>query len=263
MRLIFPLLLAVCLAVGLHASETEETSDVLPQADILESHMGLENVAEEESPEPETEEVEEATPPDSPGARRNHRGRGSHARRGGHGGRRHHHHGRPNGNWTADQKMEFICRAIQSPEAGRKARDIMGRLERLSANVRANVTSLLAARKAEMVACCAQTGDARTTCVETLREQRLDRICNGEEPLCLWSSIKRGRSSSSGSSSGPQISQPIASPISACCDQTGAERASCFATARGAARRQKQSENRARIQATMQKSRHALRGINK
>jgi hypothetical protein len=268
--MLLSLLLAACLAAGLHASQTDESADVLPQADIVESYTGLENVADEESPEPDTEEGEGATTPDSTstGGRRGHRGRGGHGRR----GHRHHHHDRPNGNWTADQKMDFICRAIESPEAGRKARDITARLERLSDDVRANLTSLLAARKAEMVACCALAGDARTSCVETLREQRLDRICRGEEPPCIWSLIKRGSSSSSSSSgrsgrsrsnSGPQISQPIASPISACCDQTGADRANCFSTARRTAWRQRQSERHAQLQATIQKYRNSLRGIHK
>jgi hypothetical protein len=261
-RVIFPVLLAVCLAAGLHASQVEESADVLPQAGMVESYLGLDNVAQEEAPEPETEEAEGATTPDSTGGRRGgQRGRGSHGRRG-----HRHHHGRPSGNWTADQKMDFICRAIESPEARGKARDITSRLERLSADVRANLTSALAARKAEMVACCALAGDARTSCMETLREQRLDRICSGEEPLCIWSAIKQRSStssSSSSSSSGLQISQPIASPISACCDQTGAERASCFSTARRTAWRRRHSERAAQLQATMQKYRNALRGIHK
>ena len=54
--------------------------------------------------------------------------------------------------------MNHICGAIQSAEISRKERWMTSRLARLAPETRDRLTSLLAARKAEMVQCCQQVG---------------------------------------------------------------------------------------------------------
>jgi hypothetical protein len=115
--------------------------------------------------------------------------------------------------------MDHICGAIQSAEISRKERWMTSRLARLAPETRDRLTSLLAARKAEMVQCCQQTGSARVECGETMNRQRYDRVCNQEEPLCIWAAIKGTDTSSSAT-------------VTTCCASTGQPRYDCFAAAR-------------------------------
>jgi len=217
MTVIVQLLLAACLAVGLYAQENQEAEVI--SSDILESYFGVEEIAAVRvvsAPEAEGEAVD--TTPDTP---RGGRGRGGHGgRRGGHHGRGGYrgHRGQSRGNWTSEQKMEHICRAIQSAEVGRKERWMATQLARLEPATRERLTSLLAARKAEMLQCCSLTGSARAECGETMSTQRYDRVCAGTEPLCVWAAIKGSSTSSSDTST--------------CCASTGQPRYDCFAAAR-------------------------------
>jgi hypothetical protein len=224
MAVIVQFLLVSCLAVGLYAQEGQEAEVI--SSEILESYFGVEEIAAVRIVSaPEGVEVEGGdTTPETP----RERGRGGHGgRRGGHHGRGYRgHRGRSSGNWTSEQKMEHICRATQSAEVGRKERWMAAKLARLEPAARERLTALLAARKTEMQQCCSLTGSARAQCGETMSQQRYDRVCAGEESLCVWAAIRGSTAPSSDTSTAPS------SDTSTCCASTGQPRYDCFAAAR-------------------------------
>jgi len=239
MKMIIQLLLASCLAVGCLAQQPaqdetipDQTIDDIAEAavdPVLESYFDA-IPAPEVIPSERTEgtemiplvpsqSVEDTAAADSPQDTRQGRGRGGYGRRGHHGRGHRGHRGHSSGNWTSEQKMDHICGALQGPGVSRKERWMAAKLARLAPATRERFTALLAARKTEMLQCCNQTGSERILCVDTMNRQRYDRVCAGEEPMCIWSVIK-----------GTEIRS--SDTVTSCCASTGEPRYDCFDAAR-------------------------------
>jgi hypothetical protein len=102
------------------------------------------------------------------------------------------------------------------------------KLQRLTPDVRRTVTTVMASRKAEMAVCCQKPATERVQCAEEMSRKRYDRVCNNEEPLCVWALMKGSESSSSSSDT-----------TNKCCTKEGAERYACFTEARNALQSQR------------------------
>jgi len=64
------------------------------------------------------------------------------------------------------------------------------KLRRVEPEMREKFQASLTARTTAMSACCQQNGTQGLQCAETVRNQRFTRVCNGEEPLNIWSMLK-------------------------------------------------------------------------
>jgi hypothetical protein len=91
--------------------------------------------------------------------------------------------------------------------------------------MREQINNVLAPRKAAMEACCQLTGEERMSCVENIKRERYERVCNNEEPLCIWAALKMQRSGER-SNSATEIKDR-------CCALQDQERYTCFTEARG------------------------------
>jgi hypothetical protein len=213
-------------AVCIRGDETIEVSS----SDELEiSFYGLDDSeggetaveAEEQEAEP-TPEFTTAIPTGGPWTGRpGRRGHGHH--------RRHHgrHHGGQTwggrGNSSPEAKLNYICNSLQSESSSdRMARKFQRKFSRLSEEQRASIQQIMSGRKAAISACCQMTGDERQQCAEEVRNARYERVCNGEEALCIWTELK-------GDS---RQSAAMSAIVQRCCASAGQERQTCFTEAR-------------------------------
>jgi len=233
MNIIFQLLLATCVVAALYT--TASSGDIVNDAlDV--SFYGLEEPERGtvEETEENAEEEDEMTTVAGPrwGKHRGFGQRGHQGRR--HGGQRG--GGRVRGNWTTEQKVNHICRAMSSQASSGRNRHHESKLKRLSPEAREQVNNLMAPRKAVMEACCQLTGSERLTCVDNIRNERYERVCNNEEPLCIWA-VVFGQQSSDRQKASTEIKDR-------CCALQDQERYSCFSEARGNYQNRHQSRRR-------------------
>jgi len=208
MNVIFQLLLATCLVAGLYA--TGEASSDDNGSDVLDKgYYGME----------ELPGVDDATIEDEATTTVPRRGQGYKHRHHGSGRNNQRRNRNNRGNWTSEQKIEHICNAIQSP-SNLQSRHFEGKMSRLSPEIRATLTTHLAARKEEMTACCQLDVSEKLGCVDNMRKMRYQRICQNEEPMCIWSSIK--------GQSAERTAQATATK-DRCCALQDEERNTCFA----------------------------------
>jgi len=151
--------------------------------------------------------------------------RGQHGRHhgrhhGGHSGRQ---HWGGRGNSSPETKLNYICNSLQSESNGdRLARMFEHKFARLSAEQRATLQQAMAARKAAMSTCCQMIGEERQQCADNMRNERYERVCNGEEALCIWTELKGDASKTAA----------MSATVARCCASTGEERNTCFTEAR-------------------------------
>jgi len=217
--------------IFIHADDTAEVSS--DELDI--SFYGIEHTVEhpedddapleseetvETEVEPETE-LTTALPTRGPWTRgqgrRGHRHHGRH--HGGHSRRPHHSGGR--GSMTPEAKLNYICNSLESG-SDRMARMFQYKMARLTPEQRATAQQMMTARKEAMSECCQMAAEERQQCAENLRNQRYERVCNGEEALCMWAELK-GDSSQTAA---------MSATVERCCASTGQERYTCFTEAR-------------------------------
>lgn len=150
-------------------------------------------------------------------------GRAGRPRHHGHHGIRHRHrrtHHRGVGNWTAEQKLNYVCSKLSSNSNSEWLAKIHRKISRLNDEQKARVEQLMADRKTAISECCQKSSnEEKQQCAESLREARYERVCNGQEPLCIWAEIM-------GASSHTQTI------VDRCCVSTGVERSTCFTDAR-------------------------------
>jgi len=102
------------------------------------------------------------------------------------------------------------------------ARKFERKFSRLSEEQRASIQQIMSGRKAAISTCCQMTGDERQQCAEEVRNARYERVCNGEEALCIWAEMK-------GDS---RQSAAMSATVERCCASAGQERQTCFTEAR-------------------------------
>jgi len=226
MKLLTPIIL-FCIAVL--CVNAYEPVDVNSQ-DVLDvDFYGLDAAESIDAPseESETDEVEndEAAMIDATTLRPFRRS-GSEHRHGRHGHRhnerRHGRHQRRThwgGNWTSEEKLNHLCNKLSNANE-----DWMSKFQhmfaRMSDEQKTRMREMMIARQSSMSLCCQLTSNnERQQCVDTLRQQRYDRVCNGQEPLCIFAEIM-GTSSQS------------TATVDRCCALTGQERSTCFTEAR-------------------------------
>jgi hypothetical protein len=231
MNIVFQLLLFVCLVAGLHTTVIETSPSDSVSDDLDEGYFGLDD--SERGPLDDTEnDVDVDDEPTTPASRRPNgpRHRQKHPN-----GRQRGWHRQARGNWTAEQKIGHICTAIQSTTPNARSRHLAAKMNRLSPEVREQITSTLAARKQEMTACCQLDAAERLGCVENIRTQRYERVCNNEEPLCIWSTIKKQSN---------ERSTKLSTIKDRCCALQDQERTTCFTEVRKNYRHPRRSRNR-------------------
>jgi len=91
---------------------------------------------------------------------------------------------------TPEEKFQFICRAITMKTNFLQSKKMSMKLRRVEPEMREKFQASLTARTTAMSACCQQNGTQGLQCAETVRNQRFTRVCNGEEPLNIWSMLK-------------------------------------------------------------------------
>lgn len=230
MNIVLQLLLAICLIAGLHAtgdSLPDNVSDDIDDGFFGMDEPGMDRVTVDDAEDDVDDDDDVTTPAPRRGSGHRHRYRGHHGRQHGrHGGGR---------SGTAEQKIEHICSVIQSASSSRRMRNFAAKLGRLSPEVREQINASLTARKEEMTRCCQLTGEERMQCVADMRKERYERVCNDEEPLCIWSIMK--------TQSSERVSK--ASAIKErCCALQEQERVTCFTGARETYRQNRRSRNR-------------------
>jgi len=229
MNIVFQLLLATCLVAGLYATG-DNVNDAL-DASFYGLEESVRGTVEDTEQNNEIDE-ETTTVPSSPSSRWN-KNRGTGHRE--HHGRRHgsqHGGGWNHGNWTDEQKINHICRVMSSPSSSSRSRHA-SKMNRLSPETREQINNVLAPRKAAMEACCKLTGSERVSCVDDIKRARYERVCNNEEPLCIWAAMKRQQSSERQTAS-TEIKDR-------CCALQDQERFTCFGEARGNYQHRQQS----------------------
>lgn len=226
MNIVLQVLLAICLVAGLRAR-----GDSPPESDDLDveffgiddSDRGIVDDIEDDA----NADDDITTPASRPGHGRRHRDR---QHKGRHNGRR----GPNRWNWTAEQKIGYICNATQSTVSNARIK-FTTKLNRLNSEVREQITSALAVRKEQMAACCQLAGAQRMQCAHNIRKQRYNRVCNNEEPLCIWSIMKK--------QSNERLAKSTATK-ERCCALQDQERYTCFDAARESYRHNWRSRNR-------------------
>jgi len=219
MKLIFQLLfVAVFVAVvtvEADKSNTEnESVDVLDQA-----FYGIESTENDETDSGEEDDTEEDTTTLPPGRSRG--GRPSYRHR----GRGRHNHRAAKGGWrktmTPEEKFESICRAIKTKSNSFwQSKKMSMKMRRVEPEVREKFQTVMTARNTAMSECCLLNGTEAIQCADNIRGQHYTRVCNGEEPLCIWSLLK-GRKNTNNQSE----------TVTKCCEFQGEERNSCFQSA--------------------------------
>jgi len=218
MNLILQLVLVATLFAGLNCGGDLAQDPTANDSEVLEgSFYGIEITQDE--PEAESEVTTRSSRRGGEGHRR-HRHRGHHG-----------HHGFRQ-NMTAAEKLEKICQTIQSTTPRSHARHMAEKLNRLDPEMKQQITTILTNRKAEMQQCCQLATTEREECAANLQQERYERVCNGEEPMCIWAAMKG-------------ITTPSSDAVlQRCCALEGADRVSCFETARAAYKRSRFSKKR-------------------
>jgi len=121
--------------------------------------------------------------------------------------------------------MNYVCSALQS-NPSTTAGWMSQKLARLSPENREALLAVLETRKTAMRACCLLEGAERTQCVDDMTAERYERVCNNEEPLCIWSSFRQGADQS------PNAVTTPSPTVTKCCEFEGTERVQCFNTER-------------------------------
>jgi len=207
----------------------DETDEVTSSDELELNFYGLDDTDSSDTVvETEEQEVESTTTPiptsgpwgGRPGRRGQHRHQGRHHGRHGHHGQTH--SGR--GNWSPEAKLNHICNSLQaeSTSGDRMARKFQRKFSRLNEEQRASLQQTMAARKAAISNCCQMTGEERQQCAEEVRTARYERVCNGEETLCIWAELM-GDSTKTAS---------MSATSDRCCASTGQDRLTCFTEAR-------------------------------
>jgi len=148
-------------------------------------------------------------------------------RHGRHGHRRHgRHHRRTHwsGNWTSEEKLNYLCNKLSNPNGDWMSK-FQHKFSRLSDEQKTRVREVMTARQSSTSSCCQLTSTSeRQQCVDNLRQQRYERVCSGQEPLCIFAEIMGASSQSSAT-------------VDRCCALTGQERSTCFTEARSQSHR--------------------------
>jgi len=137
---------------------------------------------------------------------------------------RHHRRTHWGGNWTSEEKLNYLCNKLSNP-SGDWMSKFQHKFSRMSDEQKTRMREMMTARQSSMSFCCQLTStNERQQCVDTLRQQRYDRVCNGQEPLCIFAEMKGTSSQSTGT-------------VDRCCALTGQERSTCFTEARSQSHR--------------------------
>lgn len=231
MNIVFQVFLFVCLVAGLQTTAIGSSPSDGVSDNLDEVYFGLDGSDREPDDDTENEvDLDEETT--TPVSRRVNglRHRQKHPN-----GRQRGWHRNARGNWTAEQKIGHICATIQSSMQSARSRKFAAKMNRLSPEVRKQINSTLAARKQEMTACCQLDATERLGCVESIRTQRYERVCNNEEPLCIWSTIKKQSN---------ERSAKLSAIKDKCCALQDQERSTCFTGVRESYRHTRRSRNR-------------------
>lgn len=212
-QLLFVVVFVAVLSVEADKAKVEDESvDVLDQA-----FYGIETSDNAEESDSDSGEEEDTTTTTGPVRGR---GRGSHGR--GRGGRINHRVKAWRKTMTPDEKFEFVCRAIKSKSSSFRQRKMAIKLRNVDPEVKQKFESALAARTTAMSECCLLgNGTEGIQCAQNIRTERYTRVCNGEEPLCIWSLLK-----------GKGTSTHQSETVTKCCKLQGEERSTCFMAAK-------------------------------
>lgn len=212
MKSIILFLFVAVFAAVLIRAEVDKTSGQVESNDVLDqAFYGIDSLETDESDSNSGEEEDDETTTPLPT-----RGGGRHRFR----GKNHRHNHRAKA-WrktmTPEEKFEFICRAIKSKSNFFQSRKMSMKLRRLEPEAREKFQAAISARTTAMSECCLLNSTEGIQCAEIIKNQRYTRVCNGEEPLCIWSLLK-GRANSN------QHSETV----SKCCELQDEARNTCF-----------------------------------
>jgi len=218
MKVLFQLL-CVAVFVAVVSVQADKPNSDRDSVDVLDKDFyGIEGSEDSDSDSGEEEDSDETTTPVPTRGR----GRPSHRSRGGK-GRFSHREKTWRKTMTPEEKMDYICQSIKSKSNFTQSKRMSMKMRRMDPEVKQKFEAALAARTEAMSQCCILTGTEKTECADNIRSERYNRVCNGEEPLCIWSMLK-GKDSSSQKSE----------TVTKCCAFQGEERNSCFLTAKQA-----------------------------
>jgi len=220
MNFILQLLLATTLFAGLYCSSVNKVSN--PETEVLETNFyGIEDPERVEEPE---EEVVTTT---VSSRRSGGRGRWSNRKQKQRG--EHSHHDRTwnkRKNYTMEEKLEHVCQSLESHRSRSNSRYVSEKVGRLEPSVREQIARVIANRKERMLECCGLVDAARMECATNFHKERYNRVCNNEEPLCIWVLMKGGASQTTAT-------------VEKCCAFQDDERVSCFVTAKSSYQKSK------------------------
>jgi len=218
MKLIIQLLFVAVFVTVLSAeADKDKSNGEVDSLDVLDKDFyGIETSETDDSDSNSGEEDDREEETTTPGSSRG-RGRPSHRHRGK--GRHNHRAKTWRKSMTPEEKFEFICRAIKSKTNFMQSRKMSMKLRRIDPEIKEKFEASFAARTAAMSECCKLNGTEALQCAENIRSQRFTRVCNGEEPLNIWSLLK-----------GKKNSNHHSEAISTCCELKDEERNACFIT---------------------------------
>jgi hypothetical protein len=211
-------LLFVAVFLAVLSVEADKPTGETDSIDFLDKDFyGIEGNDDTDSDSGEEEDSDETTTTLSP---RGGRGRFAHRFRGGKG-----RHSQRAKSWrktmTPDEKLESICQSINSKSTIFQSKKMSMKLRRVDPETKQKVEAYYSARTAAMSECCLLNGPEKMQCAENIRSERYTRVCNGEEPLCIWSLLK-----------GREGLNQKSETVTKCCEVQGEERNSCFLAAK-------------------------------
>jgi hypothetical protein len=116
---------------------------------------------------------------------------------------------------TPEEKVTSVCERVSKKLVPRG----LLRHDDLPITQKRRWVAIFTSRRLQMQECCALESEDRATCLSDVHEQRLDRVCRGEEPLSPpWS--RRGRRGADDSAADPVLE--------VCCRLEDEDRYSCF-----------------------------------